>query len=156
MTEQHVAPGDFRLDRRTALVVTGVAATALTAVACSSNSVSDKASAAPNGVQNKPNGLADQKQDGSAELAKTAEVPVGGGVIKGDTVITQASAGAFAGFSSTCTHLGCKVSEVTDGLIKCPCHGSTFHLDGSVAGGPAPRALDARAVHVEGDAVVSG
>ncbi|WP_330178873.1 Rieske (2Fe-2S) protein [Nocardia sp. NBC_01503] len=149
MTEQIPAPGAFRMDRRTALAATGVAATALTAVACSGYGNTEKAAASTNGVQ-------DKKQDGGTELAKTSEVPVGGGVIKGDTVITQATAGTFAGFSSTCTHLGCKVNEVSDGVIKCPCHGSKFNLDGSVAGGPAPRPLDARAVHVDGDSVVSG
>ncbi|WP_157556818.1 QcrA and Rieske domain-containing protein [Nocardia acidivorans] len=149
MTEQISTPGAFRMDRRTALAATGVAATALSAVACSSYGNTEKAAASTNDVRVR-------KQDGGTELAKTSEVPVGGGVIKGDTVITQATAGAFAGFSSTCTHLGCKVSEVSDGLIKCPCHGSKFNLDGTVAGGPAPRPLDARAVRVDGDSVVSG
>ena len=148
MTDQISAPDIFRMDRRTALAATGIAATALTAVAGSSYGTTEKAAASTHGAQ-------DKRQDGSTELAKTSEVPVGGGVIKGDTVITQATAGAFAGFSSTCTHLGCKVGEVSDGVIKCPCHGSKFNLDGSVAGGPAPRALDTLAVRVEGDSIVS-
>ncbi|WP_067823618.1 Rieske (2Fe-2S) protein [Nocardia inohanensis] len=147
MTEQQ--PTGYRLDRRTALAATGVAATALTVAACSSYGSSETASAAPQG------GVKQEKKQDGTELARTADVPVGGGLISGDTVITQENAGEFKAFSSTCTHLGCKVSEVSAGLIKCPCHNSTFRLDGSVAGGPAPRALDGKTITVEGDRILS-
>lgn len=89
-------------------------------------------------------------------LAKTADVPVGGGVVVGEVVLTQASAGAFQGFSSTCTHAGCTLNEVADGTINCPCHGSRFNLDGSVANGPATKPLQAKAVTVQGDSIVAG
>jgi cytochrome b6-f complex iron-sulfur subunit len=45
-----------------------------------------------------------------------------------------------AAMSLICTHLGCVVSENSDGF-HCPCHGSKFDLEGYVLGGPAPRAL---------------
>ncbi|GAB2510016.1 QcrA and Rieske domain-containing protein [Nocardia heshunensis] len=151
MTEKTLSPGGFAVDRRTALAATAVAATALTVAGCSSTS-NQPASAAPNATAAKADDPA-AKKDGD-ELAYTKDVPVGGGVIAGDTVVTQPTAGQFQGFSSTCTHLGCKVNEVTDGLIKCPCHGSSYHLDGTVAGGPAPRALDSKPVRVDGDKVV--
>jgi Rieske Fe-S protein len=89
-------------------------------------------------------------------LAKTADVPVGSGVIIDDTVVTQASAGVFKGFSSTCTHAGCTVAEVADGTINCPCHGSKFNLDGTVANGPATKPLEAKTVTVQGDSIVLG
>ncbi len=44
-------------------------------------------------------------------------------------------------FSARCTHLGCQITRVVDGLLVCPCHGSRFHLDGRVAAGPAARPL---------------
>jgi nitrite reductase/ring-hydroxylating ferredoxin subunit len=44
-------------------------------------------------------------------------------------------------FAARCTHLGCRISQVADGLIACPCHGSKFRPDGSVASGPATRPL---------------
>ncbi|APA96908.1 ubiquinol-cytochrome c reductase iron-sulfur subunit [Nocardia seriolae] len=150
MTETNPGPGGFALDRRTALAATAIAVTAMTVAACN-DGTSEPAAAASNTTQAK----APAKQQDDDELAYTKDVPVGGGIIKGDTVITQPAAGTYQGFSSTCTHLGCKVNEVTDGLIKCPCHGSSYHLDGSVAGGPAPRALDAKAIKVEGDKIVS-
>jgi Rieske Fe-S protein len=89
-------------------------------------------------------------------IAKTADVPVGSGVIVDEIVVTQPSAGVFKGFSATCTHAGCTVNKVADGTIDCPCHGSKFNLDGSVANGPASSPLEARAVSVEGDSIVLG
>ncbi len=44
-------------------------------------------------------------------------------------------------FSARCTHLGCRISQTAGGLIACPCHGSKFRPDGSVASGPATRPL---------------
>ena len=44
-------------------------------------------------------------------------------------------------FSSTCTHLGCHINKVENGHLVCPCHGSQFNENGSVAKGPATRPL---------------
>jgi Rieske Fe-S protein len=87
-------------------------------------------------------------------IAKTSDVPVGSGVIVDDVVVTQPSEGMFKGFSATCTHLGCTVATVADGTINCPCHGSKFNLDGSVAQGPAARPLDTKNISVQGDSIV--
>jgi cytochrome b6-f complex iron-sulfur subunit len=46
----------------------------------------------------------------------------------------------MAAISNTCTHLGCVVTTTEIGF-DCPCHGSRFDPDGTVLGGPAPRAL---------------
>jgi Rieske Fe-S protein len=89
-------------------------------------------------------------------IAKTADVPVGSGVIVDKVVVTQPTAGVFKGFSATCTHKGCTVDKIADGTIDCPCHGSKFNLDGSVANGPAAKPLEAQAVTVQGDSIVLG
>ena len=89
-------------------------------------------------------------------IAKTADVPVGSGVIVDDVVVTQPTAGVFKGFSSSCTHKGCAVNKVADGTIDCPCHGSKFNLDGTVAKGPASKPLESKAVSVQGDSIVLG
>ena len=89
-------------------------------------------------------------------IAKTADVPVGSGVIVDKVVVTQPTAGVFKGFSSTCTHKGCTVDKIADGTIDCPCHGSKYNLDGTVANGPAQKPLPPENVTVQGDSIVLG
>jgi Rieske Fe-S protein len=89
-------------------------------------------------------------------IAKTADVPVGSGVIVDKVVVTQPTAGVFKGFSAKCTHAGCTVNKVADGTIDCPCHGSKYNLDGSVANGPAQKPLEAANITVQGDSIVLG
>ncbi len=89
-------------------------------------------------------------------LAKVADVPTGGGVIAGGWVITQPSAGKFKAFSKVCTHTGCDVSRVDNGVIICPCHGSKFSIDdGSPTAGPATKALAEKKVKAEGGKIVA-
>ena len=84
------------------------------------------------------------------ELGPASDVPVGGGRVfeSLEVVVTQPVAGRFVGLTAVCTHTGCIVDKVADGLIECPCHGSRYRRDGTVARGPAPRALPARPVTV--------
>jgi Rieske Fe-S protein len=94
---------------------------------------------------------------GGTPLTATADVPVGGGVINTaeQIVVTQPTAGEFRAFGSTCTHQGCQVARVEDGLILCPCHGSRYSVeDGSVQNGPATEPLPEVAIVVEGDQVL--
>jgi Rieske Fe-S protein len=92
---------------------------------------------------------------GATALAAVADVPSGGGIIKGDLVITQPQAGTFKAFSKVCTHAGCDVNKVDGGVISCPCHGSTFSIeDGSPTGGPAQKPLPETKVKVDGKNVV--
>ena len=44
--------------------------------------------------------------------------------------------------SARCSHLGCTIREVSNGQLLCPCHGSTFDLEGNPLRGPAIRPLD--------------
>ena len=138
--------------RRTVLVGAGIGAAA-TVAACSTYGKEPAAeSSAPAGESS----AASSPGAPPAALAKTADVPVGSGLIVDDVVITQPTAGDFKGFSTVCPHAGCNVSEVVDDLIKCPCHGSEFTVDGAVAKGPATKPLTAKAVTVQGDSIVAG
>lgn len=90
----------------------------------------------------------------AANSVKTADIPVGGGVVlkEAKVVVTQPKAGEFKAFSAVCTHKQCTVSKVADGTIDCPCHGSEFSaVDGSVVKGPAEKPLAPKTVAVSGD-----
>ena len=74
----------------------------------------------------------------------TSKVPVGGGVIleDADYVVTQPSKGKYKAFSKICTHQGCPVASVNDGVIHCDCHGSEYSIeDGSVTTRQRPNLL---------------
>jgi nitrite reductase/ring-hydroxylating ferredoxin subunit len=57
-------------------------------------------------------------------------------------VVAQPSAGTYVAFSAGCPHQCCPVSfNATRTEFVCPCHGSTFDINGRVTGGPAPSGL---------------
>ena len=92
------------------------------------------------------------------ELAKTSDVPVGGGVILPDAkvVITQPSAGTFDAFSAVCTHQGFLVTSVEGGAIVCNHHGSTYDAKtGAVTQGPAPAGLQKVGIVVKGGKILA-
>jgi Rieske Fe-S protein len=94
---------------------------------------------------------------GAAALAALADIPVNGGKIFAEqkVVVTQPTAGEVKAFSTTCTHQGCAVSKVENGLIVCPCHDSRFKIsDGTPTGGPATKPLQSKSVKVEGGQIV--
>ena len=52
--------------------------------------------------------------------------------------VTKDQNGKLHCFAINCSHLGCSVALNTDAKsFDCPCHGSRFHLDGTVLHGPA-------------------
>lgn len=92
----------------------------------------------------------------SGPSVDTSDVPVGGGVVLDDAdfVVTQPEKGTYKAFSKICTHAGCPVTQVEDGVIKCPCHGSAFSIeDGSVTNPPASKPLAESATTVSGSKV---
>ncbi len=58
-----------------------------------------------------------------------------------DKIIVQKIEKRIVIFSSSCTHLGCKIIRETDNKLICPCHGSKFDLDGYPITGPAVKPL---------------
>lgn len=56
--------------------------------------------------------------------------------------VQRQSQNTFIAYAVYCTHLGCPVQWFQSAhLFLCPCHGSVFNSNGTVAGGPAPRPL---------------
>jgi Rieske Fe-S protein len=143
---------NLRAGRRTVFIGTGVGLIGLVVAACSTTK---KESAASSTVEATSATTASPVAPAAPKvIAKTAQVPVGSGVIIDDIVITQPTQGVFNGLSAICTHQGCKLDKVADGTIDCPCHGSKFNLDGTVANGPAKLPLPTKSISVQGDSIV--
>jgi Rieske Fe-S protein len=158
-TAPDVAPNSAQLTRRSVLAGACVACAA-TVTACATygpaTSAPAQAQAAPAQASGAPaaggGASGGASGGGGAALTTAAKVPVGGGVIVGDTVVTQPKKGEFKAFGVICPHAGCTVNEVAGGTINCPCHGSKFSVaDGSVTDGPAPKGLDVKKVAVSGN-----
>lgn len=141
---------DNAVGRRQVLAGAGIGLGATAIAACSGSGQK----AAPPATESSTGTSAPGQAAGT--LAKTSQVPVGSGLIVDDVVLTQPTAGVFKGLSTVCTHAGCAVSSVADGKITCPCHGSTFDLDGAVLKGPATKPLATVAVTVQGQDIVKG
>ncbi|GHH88276.1 iron-sulfur protein [Streptomyces sulfonofaciens] len=138
--------------RRAVVTAAGAVGLAATLAACGDSGGSGTVSSGSAGSDS-----AKSPDKGSAApLAKTADIPEGGGKIFKDqqVVVTQPAKGEFKAFTSTCTHQGCTVSSVSGGTINCPCHGSKFSIeDGSVKHPPATEALAAMKIQVSGDEI---
>ena len=58
--------------------------------------------------------------------------------------------GGFIAISLRCTHLGCSINwEEDKKLFICPCHASSFNINGDILNPPAPKALDYYPVIIE-------
>jgi Rieske Fe-S protein len=151
--------------RRTVLTCAGAACTVALAGCSTYNSNSGgvnapqgtQSSSAPPASASGAGGTAGSGGGGAAVLAKTADVPVGGGTILTDKkiVITQPQSGTFHAFTAVCTHAGCTVGSVSSGTINCPCHGSRFNINnGAVVNGPAASPLAAVNIKVQGTSIL--
>jgi len=138
------------LCRRTLLAALGGAGIAATLTACGSSDDSSSGSS---------DASASAGSGGGAALAKTTDIPEGGGKVFADqgVVVTQPTAGEFKAYSTVCPHQKQQINSVADGTITCPAHGSQFNAaDGSVKKGPATSGLTAAKITVSGDSITLG
>ncbi|MEU4498874.1 Rieske (2Fe-2S) protein [Streptomyces sp. NPDC023998] len=143
--------------RRTVVATVGGASLAAVALTACGSSDDGGQSVADKPADKSAGGTDGETDSGAAgkELAKTADIPEGGGKVIGDVVVTQPKAGEFKAFSSKCTHQGCAVKGISDGVINCPCHNSEFSVeDGSVKKGPATSPLPPASITVDGGSIM--
>jgi cytochrome b6-f complex iron-sulfur subunit len=69
---------------------------------------------------------------GSAALVQTTV---------GDFLVARTAQDSFVALSAICTHQTCTITGFGNQNYVCPCHGSTFDVNGHVLGGPAPAPL---------------
>ncbi|MET8977196.1 Rieske (2Fe-2S) protein [Streptomyces sp. NPDC004539] len=149
--------------RRTVVTAAGAAGLAVALTACGSSDDDSSAATGSNdsgttgGAGSTPSSTTGGTTGGSAggtALTTTADIPEGGGKVfeSEKVVVTQPTAGTYKAFSAVCTHQGCAVKSISNGVINCPCHNSNFSIeDGSVKSGPAQKALPAVNITVSGN-----
>ncbi|NEQ50939.1 MAG: Rieske 2Fe-2S domain-containing protein [Leptolyngbya sp. SIO3F4] len=100
------------------------------------------------------------REDGFAALGTVADLDANGylgkkSFIAGPVIVIRdpANADDIIALNSMCTHQGCGV-EWKDDAFACPCHGSKFSTDGSVANGPATEPLAPYEAIIDGDLVL--
>ncbi|MEO6512199.1 MAG: Rieske (2Fe-2S) protein [Nocardioides sp.] len=143
------------IDRRRALtVVATVGLTSPLLAACGDDAPDSGSSAGAGG--DLPTGNADPTLASGTEITSAQEIPVGGGTIFPDqeVVITQPTEGEFHCFTAVCTHMGCIVSSVQLGGIRCECHGSAYSIeDGTPVNPPATEPLEEFPITVQGGTI---
>ncbi|WP_405926373.1 Rieske (2Fe-2S) protein [Streptomyces sp. NBC_00035] len=145
--------------RRTVVAAVGAAGIAVALTACGSEDDSAGSSGSSDVQDNSSAGAAGDDTataGGGTVLAKTSDIPEGGGKVfeSEGVVVTQPAAGTYKAFSSKCTHQGCAVKGIANNVITCPCHNSQFSAeDGSVKKGPATQPLAAANITVDGDSI---
>ncbi|MEU1179138.1 Rieske (2Fe-2S) protein [Streptomyces sp. NPDC005820] len=154
--------------RRTVMAAAGAAGLSVALTACGGSDDDSSSSSASTGGTTGSTGSTGASESAStggtgggdsaagAALTTTADIPEGGGKIfdSQKVVVVQPAAGTYKAFSAVCTHQGCAVKSISDGVINCPCHNSNFSIeDGSVKSGPATQALPEVKITVSGDSI---
>ncbi len=100
------------------------------------------------GGNNGNNDLKINMDDANYSALKNA----GGFVVVSGIIVVNSGGDDYVGLSSICTHQGCTVGySVQNNNFPCPCHGSVFNANGSVANGPATQPLKQYTVTKDGN-----
>jgi menaquinol-cytochrome c reductase iron-sulfur subunit len=76
---------------------------------------------------------------------------------KSTTWVVRTGEDKVVAYTPQCTHLACAYHwDAPHKEFVCPCHASTFSVDGKVTGGPAPRPLDRYVTRIDGNKVLVG
>ena len=89
--------------------------------------------------------LAEGEFGGLITAGNVADFPNGSvtHIANGRFYLARLADGGFLALYQRCTHLGCSVPwDQEAGQLICPCHSSSFSVEGDVLNPPAPRPLD--------------
>jgi Rieske Fe-S protein len=107
---------------------------------------------------------AQEKQSRVLATTKIADNPnlgkIGGFVLvknspAGELLIIRISENEFTSLSTKCPHKHCSVHVLNPDLIQCPCHKSTYKIDGTYIRGPANASLNRFVTRVEGGVITT-
>ncbi len=73
------------------------------------------------------------------------------GTAEGTVFITRTGDSQYSALSDICPHKGCHVEVKSKTLIRCPCHHSTYKIDGTYISGPAHASLRKFQISQQGD-----
>lgn len=69
---------------------------------------------------------------------------------QGQFYLVRRNDGGFLAVSLKCSHLGCSIAwNENENKFICPCHSSSFDINGEVLHPPAPRALDIYEISID-------
>ena len=71
----------------------------------------------------------------------------------GEMLIVRSGDEQFDAMSNLCPHKRCHVEVKSPTLIKCPCHGSTYKIDGTYVKGPSKKSLNKFRITLEGGVI---
>ncbi|RYU83833.1 QcrA and Rieske domain-containing protein [Hymenobacter persicinus] len=131
------------MERKEFIQLFGMGAAAVLATgclgSCSSSKGSDPAPDATNGPASVDFTLDLTAPDNAALNDPARGYVYGAG---GQVIVAKTTAGGYLAVQAPCTHEGTRIQfQPSQGNFLCPNHGSLFNADGTVANGPAARAL---------------
>ncbi len=99
-----------------------------------------------------PAGTVDELLPGVPKRVDLTSVVIDGwtrsvGVV-GSAWLLKSADGTVSALSTICPHSGCSINFGGKETFGCPCHASSFALDGKPLSGPSPRPLDPLRVEV--------
>lgn len=141
----------------------GAIASSLPVALAACQSASDTASTDSSATDESPAKIdSTPRDDGFAAVGTVAELDEKGFIsdktfFGGDLLVIRNpnDSSSLVAVDSLCTHQACSVAWESDaGVFACPCHGSSFNADGTVATGPATTPLGTFEAILEGDLVL--
>jgi Rieske Fe-S protein len=101
------------------------------------------------------NGVVTVLIDASSPLASSggmALVQASGSAL----LVARTGPDSFTALSAICTHQTCTITDFSNQLFVCPCHGSEFDTNGHVVRGPAVVALRAHSTQFANGSLIIG